>query len=157
PVSKRTTQIAASTRPSPRWTQRQMRIATVASILVVTVCVLMGLIASAVPPAQPVITPLPKVSSDNVLDYLRRVGVPIADLRTFSVPNKTWDATQEVEFTVNQDKNRGVFVVLSYDTPSRASRDALKVSVHPTFKTWKLMRVSNILLLASPDTADQLI
>src|SRR5262245_53416477 len=61
PASKRTTQLAASVQTSPRWTKREIRIAAVASVLVMTVCLIMGLIASAVPPPQPAVTPLPKV------------------------------------------------------------------------------------------------
>ncbi len=101
--------------------------------------------------------PLPKTSVGKLLDYLESVNVPIDNLQTFSVPNETWSAREEIQFNVNRDNEQGVFVVLSYDTPSRAIVDSFKATVYEKFKTWKLMRVSNILLLASPETDDSLV
>jgi hypothetical protein len=155
PINKRTTQIAPSIMPG--WTKRQKQVAVAATILAITVCIFTGLIANGLPTAQPPLKPLPRASVGNLLDYLESVNVPIDNLQTLSVPNETWDAREEIQFSVNQNDGQGIFIVLSYDSPSKAIMDSFKVTFHQKFKTWKLMLVSNILLLASPETAQTLV
>ncbi len=163
PASQRTTQVARVVSAPSRLTRRQRRLAVIATICAVTICLLSGLVADSLPPAQPRLAPLPTTSVTNLVGYLQQVGVPLGALQTFAVPNDTWGAKEEVQFDVYGGRvgrvtnDKGVFVVLRYDSLVRRSLDAFKAAFNPKFKSWKQMQVSNLLVLASPDTAEPLV
>jgi hypothetical protein len=96
--------------------------------------------------------PIPAVRAEDTIAYLQKIGVPFTSLRTFTVPNATWDARDEIEFEVRRGSIKGVFVVLSYNSPGEAGIDAFKATYHQKFSKWGLQQIANILLLSSPDT-----
>jgi hypothetical protein len=96
--------------------------------------------------------PFPAVRAKDAVAYLRKIGVPFTSLRTFTVPNAMWNAQDEIEFEVRRGSIKGLFVVLSYNSPGDAGIDAFKATYHQKFSKWGLQQIANILLLSSPDT-----
>jgi hypothetical protein len=156
PEGKRTTQIAGVVSYSTGWTKRQRQTGIIATILVIAACLLTTLVATSQPILHPTLSPLPIESTGNLVGYLRDVGVPVANLRTLSVPSAMWNAKEEIQFDVLRWDGKGVFVILSYDSPAQAGIDAFKATYHQKFKTWNLMQISNVLVLTSPDTGQPL-
>ncbi len=97
--------------------------------------------------------PLPIVSAQDVISYLRLAGVPVLGIRSLSVPNETWGATQEFQFDVQRGDQKGIFLVLSYPSPGLVGMDSFSARLSKRFKGWQQLTRSNILLLISPDSA----
>jgi hypothetical protein len=154
--SKRTTQVVRVVGHAAHWTRRQKQIAALGAILITSVCFITTLVATSQPISQTALSPLPTTRTGDLIRYLRSVGVPIANLQTFTVPNAMWSANEEVRFDVQQWNGKGIFVVLSYDSPAQVGIDAFKATYDQKFKNWNLVQVSNALVLSSPDTVQSL-
>jgi hypothetical protein len=149
---KRTTQVSAVVTGASRWTQPQKRIAVAAACVIVVLCTLVVLLVSSQLPGQQALTPLPVADTVNVIRYLKEAGVPIADVKTFAVPNAMWNAREEIQFVISRRNEKGTFVMLTYVSSAEAGIDAFKATYHPKFARWKLIQISNLLVLSSPET-----
>ncbi len=156
PASRRATQAKRATRPSVGWTYRQKRTAILATILIVTVCLITASVAVSLPSSQSGLPPLPTTSTGDFIHYLGAAGFPVTNLRAFTVPNAEWNAQEEIQFEVHREGEMGLFVVLSYASPAQAGLDAFKASYDHKFQQWDVIQISNILLLTSPETSGTL-
>jgi hypothetical protein len=159
PLSRRTSQLlAVVTGEKPeRWNRRQRRTAMIAAMLVVSICLFTSALVGQPTAQSAALRPLPTAHTGDVISYLRRAGLPLTGLRTFSVPNSTWNAREVVQFDIVLVGDRGTFLVLSYDSLPQAGVDAFKAAFHPKFKDWTLTQISNILVLAAPGATSRLI
>ncbi len=135
------------------WTKRQKQIAIVATILLITVCLVTVGVVIDQPFPQSTLPALPAVSSNEFITYLQRAGVIVSNLRIFTVPNARWNAKQEIQFEAYHGGAKGVFVILSYPSPAQAGTDAFKATYDPKFSQWNVTQISNVLVLAAPSTS----
>jgi hypothetical protein len=102
---------------------------------------------------QSALQALPTSSSNDFIMYLQTTGIAVANPRVFTVPNALWSAQEEIQFEVYRGNEKGIFVILSYPSPAQAGMDAFRATYHPKFRQWNLTQISNVLVLAAPDTA----
>jgi hypothetical protein len=158
---KRTTQTTAVRSESstpPRWTaprfSPRLLIVVAGAATGVIILLMVGLLGgNATPAPAPSQAPLPVVSAQDVINYLRLAGVPVSGLRALKVPNENWQATEEFQFDVQRGDQKGIFLLLSYPSTRLTSRDSFNVSLSTRFKGWQQIAISNILLMISPDSA----
>jgi hypothetical protein len=135
-----------------RWTRVQRRIAALAAMALVPLCMFTVLIAKSQPVAQMGLPSLPVAQVDGVVSYLKANGISVANLRTFDTSTVMQNAREEIQFEVYEGRGKGLFLLLSYDSADQAGLDAFKVSNVQRFKSWKLTQIANVLLLASPES-----
>jgi hypothetical protein len=152
PEHKRTTQVSIVVASLSRWTQPQKRIALAVACVIVAVCTLVVLVVTQQTPGQQVLKSLPTTDTASAIRYLKQAGVPISEIKTFAAPNATWNAREEIQFVVSRWNEKGIFVMLRYDSPAAAGLDAFKATYHTKFARWKLVQLSNLLVLSSPET-----
>jgi hypothetical protein len=140
----------------PRLKERQIVWLAGISILLALICTITAVVS--IQPPSPTTTPMPlgQIGARAAVDYLKSLSVPISNVRSFQVPNENWMANEEIQFDVQRGTGKGTFILLSYDSGNKASLDAFKASGAPKYKNWTVAPVSNLLLLALPDTADSL-
>jgi hypothetical protein len=102
---------------------------------------------------QAAFIPLPVVSASAVVDHFKETGMPVTNQRAFAAPNSAWTAKEEIQFDVQRGADKGTFIMLSYESAAQAGLDGFTATSSAKFKNWKVMQYSNILTLASPDTA----
>jgi hypothetical protein len=153
---KRTTQGNGVIASSTRWTRHQKRVVLVATSVIVAVCTLAILIVSKQSLQQSVLVPLPIADTAGTVRYLKEVGVPITDVQVFAMPNTQWNAREEIQFVIPYHNQKGIFVMLTYPSPALAGIDAFKATYQVKFADWKLVQISNILVLSSPETSQSL-
>ncbi|MEP7290014.1 MAG: hypothetical protein ABI947_30065 [Chloroflexota bacterium] len=133
--------------------QRQKVTLAVSGLLILLICVgTYSFTANQPPPPIPTAVALPTNTANNVLDYIKNAGVPIENLKTLTVPDNTWKATQAVQFNVRRGTDSGQFIFLSYDSLTQAEKDAFRAGLAGNFQKWKVVQFSNIVMLISPDT-----
>jgi hypothetical protein len=143
--------------PKTRRARREQAILVVSGMLVLLVCLGTAIAATSQPASPtPTFVPLPTTDAMNVIDYLRRVGVPVSNVQTMQVPNEAWNANQQIQFTVRRQNDTGHFIVLSYPSPAQASADAFRAANSERFKAWSRIQMANVLVLVSPDTVEGL-
>ncbi len=142
------------------WTRRQQRIALAAAAAIVIVIMLTTLLAKNVAYSQAAQKPLPVAKMDDVMDYLKSQGssdMKITDEQVFANPNATWTASAEIQFGAQAGTDKGIFVLLTYPSSSRAGMDAFRATYNPKYQKWNLIQLSNFILLSPPETPDSLI
>lgn len=92
-----------------------------------------------------------KFRAEDVIEYLRRVGMPISDLRSLNVPSTIFSATQGFQFLVVRGDQVGAYIVLSYDPEAELGRNALSLKGDPTYKEWRTFTAANIRVLFRPN------
>ncbi|MCE7946124.1 MAG: hypothetical protein DYG88_01705 [Chloroflexi bacterium CFX4] len=97
-----------------------------------------------------------KFTAADVVEYLRRAGVPISDLQALSVPNETLSATQGYQFLVVRGDQFGVYIVLSYDPEEELGRNAVWLSTNEIYKTWRTFTAANIRVMYRPNNSPTL-
>src|SRR4051812_39285798 len=146
---KRTTQTIVTPPARPIWASRKALIAVAAALLTSVVCIsTLALTATtATPPTSTLATPivLPKVRALEAVNYLKRAGMPVTGLRAFPMPGNIWQASEELQFNVEHDNSKGIFVILSYDTTGRLAGDVMTVLSRPNFQNWTYTTISNLL------------
>lgn len=155
-----TTQMAALVQPGLNRPQKRLLIGAVVGVVVVVAVLaisLFGTSSSAAP--APTDIPLPLVSANDVISYLKKVGVPISNVRTLPTAGSFWQAKQQIEFDVQRDKDKGSFIVLSYASVQQSTGDELNVSLSGNrgkYKNWQTIQLSNIIVAIPPDTSPNL-
>jgi hypothetical protein len=108
-------------------------------------------------PVQPTLSyDFIKFRAEDVIEYLRRAGVPLSDLRTLNVPSPIFSATQGFQFLVVRGDQVGAYIVLSYDPEEELGRNALTLRSDPTYKDWRTFTAANIRVLYRPNNASAL-
>ncbi len=97
-----------------------------------------------------------KFTAADVVEYLRRAGVPISDLQALSVPNELFSATQGYQFLVVRGDQVGVYIVLSYDPEEELGRNAVWLSTNETYKVWRTFTAANIRVMYRPNNSPTL-
>ncbi len=159
PAAKHTSQVLeVVTGEAPaRWTKRQRRTALIAVVASLAVCLFTSILAVRLPTAQALILkPLPPAYAASVVGYLKAMGLPFTDLRTFAIVGTSWNAREIVQFDIQRSGDQGTYLALSYDSAAKAGADAFRATLHPKFKTWKLTQINNILILAAPNASPSL-
>jgi hypothetical protein len=153
-LEKRATQTISALANHSR---RNLFIAAIATILVIVVLggsVLLAMNSSS-NTVQPTSTPVPlrAVKANDVIDYLKKAGVPVLALREIPVDRASWIAEQEMQFDVQRGANKATFILLSYASRDWIITDSFKAIGNAKFKNWQMSIMSNVLLLSSPDAA----
>ncbi len=154
---KRATQIHPLPRRRLKQSQKIYAIVSVATLLIMMVCASTLIVASNTS-VQPTATllPLPIMSANEVVAYLKKSGIPIINAQEYAVPNESWQAHQEIQFDVYRGAAKGTFIVLSYPSSESKVPDIFRAGYSGKFREWKLIEASNILILISPETSQDL-
>jgi hypothetical protein len=159
PFDKRATQFAGQVvTPAKQRYRRltQKEIIGLAALAIVAVCVILGMYSTNPPTTNtisPTFPPLPLVTTSNVVERLKSVGVPLSNFLKIDTPSPNWHAKEGMQFTVQRGGEKGIFIILSYTAVPEANREAFRVSVDPKWSRWKSTVIANVLLMSSPDTA----
>jgi hypothetical protein len=138
-------------------TKLRILIGSLAAVLIVIIASGTALVASTAPiVATGTFVPLPVVSASSVINYLKTTGLEINDIRSFPVPNETWRASEELQFEIHGGNEKGVAILLSYQSFDYKVPDVAGVLRNSKFKLWRVMTLSNILLHISPETSTAL-
>jgi hypothetical protein len=103
--------------------------------------------------------PMDTATAQTALDYLRSVNQPISNIRSLEVPNTRWNARDGIEISLDSELRGRNVRILTYDSIEQANRDVFSVHVvsdHP-FAEWQIVQVSNVIILAPPDTRAELV
>ena len=134
--------------------QRQHFIIAVSAVAVMAVVVVVNLLLNTRPvPQTAALVGLPPAHLPDVMNHLTQAGIPITELRTLTVPNTSWNATEAVQFTVRRETNKGSFVMLGHASAADASIDLFKTTTSSKWSQWTVTQISNILVLAAPGSA----
>lgn len=137
--------------------QKRLAMGGAALILSMLVCAATLFIASNQPMnAQPNLPPLPIVTANDVLAYLKKAQVPITSAHELALTGEAWLANAEIQLDLRQGDALGTFLILSYSSSQAMMLDTFRVGTSAKFKHWKVMSESNVIILASPETAQSL-
>lgn len=143
--------------PKPRRNTRLPLIIGAIALVVLIVSVLVLLTSPSSAPVQPTLSyELIKFRAEDVIEYLRRAGVPLSDLRTLDVPSPVFSAAQGFQFLVVRGDQVGAYIVLSYDPEEELGRNALTLRTDPTYKDWRTFTAANIRVLFRPNNTPAL-
>lgn len=93
--------------------KRQRRTALIAIIASLTVCLLTAIVAVRLPVGQAaILKPLPTAYTASIVGYLKAMGMPFADLRTFAIVDTPWNAREIIQFDIQRLGDRGTFLVM---------------------------------------------
>ncbi|MFQ3535691.1 MAG: hypothetical protein SNJ58_07425 [Aggregatilineales bacterium] len=127
------------------------------AVVLLSASIFLLLTVSSEAPVQPTISyEQIRFRAEDVVEYLRRAGVPISDLRTLAVPSPIFSATQGFQFLVVRGDQVGLYIVLSYDPIEELGRNGLSLSLDPTYKDWRTFTAANIRVLFRPNNASTL-
>jgi len=154
---------SAQTVPSPsaiepekpkRFPLRGILIGVIGVMTLVLVVSVVLLVTGGNPPA-PTATPAPVAyTAQQVIDYLRLVGVPLGNLQELTVPNQDWGAAnQGFQFNVVRGQERGAFIVLGYPAANARVADALRAANSEKYGKWPSLSETTILALADSTSA----
>jgi hypothetical protein len=124
-------------------------------VAVLTVLIVLNVVASnggsaAVPTITPTYGPPVLVTNRDVLEHLRKMGIPVSDAKAAAAP--MWKAKQETGFNVRGKDNKvSRYIVLYFETLENADAALFNVPLDSRWKDWKLQTLSNMILLAAPD------
>jgi hypothetical protein len=145
--------------PPRRITRFLMRVLAGVLVASLIIIVLVGVLLRASNPTTiptPTFAPLPNVKANAVVDHLKTAGLTIANLREFPVPNETWHAEQELQFEISQGNDKGLVLLLSYASAEQKVPDLALNTTTGKFKQWRVMTLSNVIMLVSPETSQTL-
>src|SRR5205814_4070241 len=104
---------------------------------------LLTLLLNSQPAPQAAFAPLPIVSASAVVDHLKESGLPVVNLRTFAASNSGWTAKEEIQFDLQRGADKGIFILLSYDSAAQAGLDGFTATSSAKVKNWKMSQYSN--------------
>jgi pSer/pThr/pTyr-binding forkhead associated (FHA) protein len=136
-----------------RTQQRTLRIAGAALLVVILVTIIA--MTAVRPPTEkptPTVQTITFVKASDAFSYFRKVGIAVSNFEEINTPNSTWNAIEEIRFDVVQADDRGTMLLLRYDSPAKAAADASKTSQLGSLKKWKIVQVTNFLVVSFPDT-----
>jgi hypothetical protein len=149
----------ASVTAPRRFTRSQIRL--LAGVLV-TVLILTGvmgpllLATNATVTLTPTFAPLPIVQASHVIDHLKTAGWAVNDIREFPVPNELWHGHQELQFEVSQGPDKGLVLLITYASNEQKVPDLALSTTSDKFKQWRVITLSNVIVLISPETSQAL-
>ena len=157
PPIKRATLEPPPEAPKPRRSLRPLLIIGGLAVVLLVVSLVVLLTVNFEPPPPTAISyEQLKFRAEDVIEYLRRVGVPISDLRSLNVPSPIFSATQGFQLLVVRGDQVGTYMVLSYDPVEEIGRNALSLSLDPTYKDWRTFTAGNIRVLFRPNNSEVL-
>lgn len=169
-ASPRTTQIAPAIVEATRAPFRSMStrqkttlIAAGAALMIVVVCVGTFLIASNAASANAnaataTLKPIGASNADAMLQHLKDIGVSVAEQKPYDLTtSKVWAAQQAYTFLVKNSGKQASFLILSFDSSTHAADNMFDIMGTDKYKTWKANIIANVILLASPDSAAQIV
>jgi len=99
----------------------------------------------------PTPVPLVSVTADEIINYLKKVGVPIANEQSFTDnTDKTFRAKDELQFDVHRGSGKATFLIMTFESQEKAGLEAFRIGYVEKFKNWGKVQFSNIVLLTAP-------
>lgn len=170
-AESRTTQLAPALNSAARapfrdlsTRQKTTLIAAGAALMIVIVCVGTALIASNAASASnakastATLAPVGLSSADALLQHFKELGVPVSDQKPYDLTNsQVWKAQQAYTFTVKSSGKQGSFLVVSFASAAQAADNMISIRINDKYKSWQNNTNANVVLLAQPDSNDQII
>jgi hypothetical protein len=141
--------------PTLSFRQKRLIIGMAAGLAILLVCAFTLVVSlSGQQPARAAIEALPSLPLKDtlqVVDYLKAVGVNVSNVQELTAGD-SWQANRLLQIEVTVDGKPGVFLLLSYDSQSKAVADTFRARGSKQYSKWMLRNLSNINVLASPKT-----
>ncbi len=129
--------------------QRQRLIAVIATVLIMSICGVVALTAANLPPQanMPTYAALPTANAEQVLSYLKDVGLHLANVTRLNAPDDPWHAQEQINFVATIGTASGHFTLLTYYTHAAQNKDYGTLMLDPRYKSWSFVERANVLLL----------